>query len=195
MQMYKVFDSKSQIIFSSQKIDNYSILINDISEIKSYNNNGFFYFNYISNTPLESLLKCYSNFEFIDASGGLVENNHLFLWIYRNGIWDLPKGKLEPSEDFESAALREVKEECGLDNQLYISKLFHISFHTYIQNSKSILKRTHWYKMNYHGQNSLKPQIEEGIEKVQWCNFDESEIKAGISYGSILDVWKAFSLV
>ena len=195
MQMYKVFDSKSQIIFSSQKIDNYSILINDISEIISYNNNGFFYFNYISNTPLESLLKCYSNFEFIDACGGLVENNEFFLWIYRNGIWDLPKGKLEPSEDLESAALREVQEECGLDNQLYISKLLHISFHTYIQNSKSILKRTHWFKMNYHGQNSLKPQIEEGIEKVQWCNFDESEIKAGMSFGSILDVWKAFSLV
>ena len=42
------------------------------------------------------------------------------------------KGKLEPSEDFESAALREVQEECGLDNQLYISKLLYISFHTYI---------------------------------------------------------------
>ena len=80
-------------------------------------------------------------------------------------VWDLPKGKLEPAEDFKTAALREVQEECGLDNQLYISKLLHVSFHTYIQNSKSILKRTHWYKMNYYGQNKLKPQKKKGLKK------------------------------
>ena len=85
------------------------------------------------------------------------------MWIFRNGCWDLPKGKLEPAEDFKTAALREVQEECGLDNQLKISKLLHVSFHTYIQNSKSILKRTHWYKMNYYGQNKLKPQKENYI--------------------------------
>ena len=97
--------------------------------------------------------------------------NKNFLWIFRNGCWDLPKGKLEPAEDFKTAALREVQEECGLDNQLKISKLLHVSFHTYIQNSKSILKRTHWYKMNYK---IVKTPIEEGIEKAQWFNFKDS---------------------
>ena len=28
--------------------------------------------------------------------------------------WSLPKGKLDPGEDWEQAALREVEEECGL---------------------------------------------------------------------------------
>jgi 8-oxo-dGTP pyrophosphatase MutT (NUDIX family) len=193
MQMYKVFDSKSQIIFSSKKINNYSILINDFSEIETYNSKGLFHFNFISDTPFESLLNWYSNYDFIDASGGLVEMNKNFLWIFRNGCWDLPKGKLEPAEDFKTAALREVQEECGLDNQLKISKLLHVSFHTYIQNSKSILKRTHWYKMNYYGQNKLKPQKEEGIEKAQWFTFKDSSNKAKISFGSVLDVWKSFS--
>ena len=37
-----------------------------------------------------------------------------FLSIYRNGVWDLPKGKLEKGEDFQSAAVREVEEETGM---------------------------------------------------------------------------------
>ncbi len=31
----------------------------------------------------------------------------------RYGDWTLPKGKLDPSESFEQAALREVEEETG----------------------------------------------------------------------------------
>jgi 8-oxo-dGTP diphosphatase len=32
----------------------------------------------------------------------------------RHGDWSLPKGKLEPGESWEEAALREIAEECGL---------------------------------------------------------------------------------
>lgn len=32
----------------------------------------------------------------------------------RHGDWSLPKGKLDPGEDWEQAALREVEEETGL---------------------------------------------------------------------------------
>jgi 8-oxo-dGTP pyrophosphatase MutT (NUDIX family) len=47
-------------------------------------------------------------FKVIEAGGGLVLNSKgEFLVIYRNGIWDLPKGKLEKGEDFQTAALRE----------------------------------------------------------------------------------------
>ena len=97
MQMYKVFDSKSQIIFSSKKINNYSILINDFSEIESYNSKGLFYFNFISDAPFESLLNWYSSFDFIDASGGLVEMNKNFLWIFRNGCLGSSKRKVRTS--------------------------------------------------------------------------------------------------
>jgi 8-oxo-dGTP diphosphatase len=31
-----------------------------------------------------------------------------------HGDWSLPKGKLDPGEDWAQAALREVEEECGL---------------------------------------------------------------------------------
>ena len=33
--------------------------------------------------------------------------------IYRNGFWDLPKGKLEPGESRKECAVREVSEEIG----------------------------------------------------------------------------------
>ena len=82
------------------------------------------------------------------------------------------KGKLEYSEDFETAAQREVKEECGLESSIKINRLIYISFHTYIENSKKIIKRTHWYEMTYSGSKSVFPQAEEGIEKVEWFSLE-----------------------
>jgi 8-oxo-dGTP pyrophosphatase MutT (NUDIX family) len=127
----------------------------------------------------------------VKASGGIVIRNKNYLWIYRNGIWDLPKGKLEYLEDFETAAIREVKEECGLDSSLKIEKLIYISFHTYTENSKKFLKRTNWYEMSYSGSENVSPQVEEGIEKVEWLSLEESILKSNESFKSIKEVWNS----
>tara|TARA_Y100000385_G_scaffold287132_2_gene350658 strand:- start:151 stop:729 length:579 start_codon:yes stop_codon:yes gene_type:complete len=190
--MYKVFDSKNEIIFTSQKLNNSSILVNNSSEIIAHNKVGKYLFNHLSSNPLKSIENWYSNYAFINAAGGLVENNGKFLWIFRNGLWDLPKGKLEKNEDFKSASLREVQEECGLDSNLVIAKLLYTSFHTYVLESKKILKKTCWFKMNYSGLNNLKPQISEGIEKVKWFDPKESSIKAENSFKSIKELWKIY---
>ena len=64
------------------------------------------------NKFIEKFKACFNP---INAGGGLVFNKKgEFLIIKRNDVWDLPKGKLEKGEDFETAALREVKEETGL---------------------------------------------------------------------------------
>ena len=119
-----------------------------------------------SNPPLKSIENWFSNYEFIDAAGGLVENNGKFLWIFRNGIWDLPKGKLEINENFKSAGIREVREECGLDSNLKISKLLYISFHTYSLGSRNILKKTYWFKMDYSGKNNLNLKFQRVLRKL-----------------------------
>lgn len=191
MQIYKVFDSKSEIIFSAKKsITNY-ITINHLSEVSKYNKINKFHFNYTTTNPLKSIQSWYSDCKFVEASGGIVIRNRNFLWIYRNGIWDLPKGKLEYLEDFETAALREVREECGLGSSLKIEKLIYISFHTYTENPRKIIKRTHWYEMSYSGSENVFPQAEEGIEKVEWLSLKESILKSNQSYKSIKEVWNS----
>ena len=52
----------------------------------------------------------------VDAAGGLVERDGLIAIVHRRRYddWSLPKGKLDPGESFEQAALREIEEETGL---------------------------------------------------------------------------------
>jgi 8-oxo-dGTP diphosphatase len=52
----------------------------------------------------------------VDAAGGLVERDGRVLLVHRPRYddWTLPKGKLDPGESFEDAALREVEEETGV---------------------------------------------------------------------------------
>jgi 8-oxo-dGTP diphosphatase len=52
----------------------------------------------------------------IRAAGGVVVRDGRVLIVHRprHGDWTLPKGKLDPGETWEQAALREVEEETGL---------------------------------------------------------------------------------
>jgi 8-oxo-dGTP diphosphatase len=53
----------------------------------------------------------------IEAAGGVViaaDGRVAVVHRPRHGDWSLPKGKLDPGEDSETAALREVEEECNL---------------------------------------------------------------------------------
>jgi 8-oxo-dGTP diphosphatase len=52
----------------------------------------------------------------VEAAGGVVIRDGKVLLVHRPRYddWTLPKGKLDPGESFEDAALREVEEETGL---------------------------------------------------------------------------------
>ncbi len=43
---------------------------------------------------------------------------HYLLLLYPGGYWEFPKGKLEEGETKQQAAIRELKEETGLEAQL-----------------------------------------------------------------------------
>ena len=111
------------------------------------------------------------------AAGGLVSQNKKYLFIYRNNKWDLPKGKLEPNESIEACAVREVQEECGI-NQLKIVKKLHKTYHIYENKEVKILKITQWYLMHCEDNANLVPQKDEGIEQVVWK--DDQEIKLAL---------------
>lgn len=111
-----------------------------------------------------------SNFKLVLASGGLVYNERKeLLVIFRNGIWDLPKGKVEKGESVKDAAKREVEEETGVEIIKQSDDISDIVYHVYYFKEKLILKKTTWYKMIGVSAN-LTPQIEEGITEVRWMS-------------------------
>ena len=106
--------------------------------------------------------------QLIKAAGGLVKNEEeKYLFIFRNGKWDLPKGKIEEGEKTRLAAIREVEEECGIRIQKSGKKICN-TYHIYEFNNERVLKKTSWYKMKTENQNELIPQLEEGITDVRW---------------------------
>ena len=56
----------------------------------------------------------------IEAAGGVVVRDGEVALVHRPRYddWTLPKGKLDPGESFEQAAVREVEEETGLRAEL-----------------------------------------------------------------------------
>jgi len=103
------------------------------------------------------------------AAGGLVQNTRgEYLWIFRRGRYDLPKGKLDPGETFEHAALREVEEECGI-RDLRSGPLLGYTYHIYIQNEKPYFKETAWYLM-HTAQEQVEIQLEEDITGYCWAD-------------------------
>lgn len=129
-----------------------------------------------------------SCFKCINAGGGVVLNEKGdFLVIERNGVWDLPKGKMEKGEDFETTALREVEEETGLTG-LEISGLLLSTFHTYPLKGKMILKETQWFEMLQKGAGKPVLQAEEGITAYRWVKPGNTAFIRKNTYASILDV-------
>lgn len=105
---------------------------------------------------------------FVKAAGGIIENEHKdILFMYRNGHWDLPKGHHEAGETIEQTAKREVCEECGVKD-VEQKEFLACTYHTYIMNRRREIKQTYWYRMFCHSSQSLTPQTEEGITRLEW---------------------------
>lgn len=112
------------------------------------------------------------HFQAMPAAGGVVQSDSGFLFIYRRGRWDLPKGKIEPGETEAEAALREVTEETGLHN-LEISGYLDTTWHVYELSDHSdaelpVLKETHWFLMKGSSSEKLVPETGEDIEAARW---------------------------
>ena len=131
-----------------------------------------------------------ANYVLIEAAGGLVYNDkNQLLMIFRNGRWDLPKGKLEVGENIEECAIREVEEECEVSG-LTITQQLQETYHTYEINEQKILKRTYWFEMKTNFKGDLMPQTEEGITKVVWVNHEDIAEKLENSYGNIIELFQ-----
>ena len=143
-------------------------------------------------TSLDELQQAFfKKFTLIRAAGGLVRNDrNQLLLIFRRGKWDLPKGKLDEGETLEACAVREVEEETGLKNIRLEGPLV-VTWHTYHQGTRFMLKESHWYTMTAPGDQPLVPQTEEDILEIKWVAPDALNEYTGHVFPAIIDVLKA----
>lgn len=149
----------------------------------------------ICKKPKHTLKQVYKQTEKVIAAGGIVKNAiGSFLFIYRKGFWDLPKGKLEKGEKINLCAKREVIEETGLKTVEIIEKFKYPNFkqsytlHTYNRKNKWKTKPSYWYYMETEGCPELQPQIEEDIERAIWLSLEEIEEIQLQAYPAIQDI-------
>lgn len=131
---------------------------------------------------LKKFLKLLPN---VVAGGGKVMNSKgEILFIFRNGKWDLPKGKAERRETIDKTSVREVEEETGV-NGLEVTKPLEMTYHIFKRNGKHQIKITYWFEMKTSYEGPLVPQEKEGITKVEWLDAKKSELALENSYANI----------
>lgn len=199
--MYKVFIDNIPIYFEKE-VNFHSNLPNEYFPVLASEkyNNLVKYINSVdknikifvqSSNPYLTLKAFFNDFNYLEASGGLVHNplENKYLFIKRNGFWDIPKGKIEKGEKKEEAAVREVQEECGFE-KVELGELITETYHTYFAYGKYFLKKTYWYYMESSEINNLTPQEEEGITELIWLEKkDLGKIRANtfLSIEAVLD--------
>ncbi len=187
--MYKVFFNERSLTFSNQPVENAkNMLFHHVSQFDEA-------FHFLSNSVAEevhifseSIEEVWTlfkhNFKLIQAAGGIVRNDkEEYLFIFRLGKWDLPKGKMEAGETKEESAIREIEEECGISN-LELKEFIMPTYHIYFQR-EYIIKETFWFDVAYHGHEHPQPQVEEGIETVEWKKEEEIPSLLKNSYPNI----------
>ena len=113
--------------------------------------------------PTEVWKKLLGSLPLIYAAGGLIKDpKNRYLFIHRRGWWDLPKGKIDPGESNTQAALREVREEVGLNCK--IGSKLQPTYHIYSLKNRILLKKTYWYLMYSDGAKPVLQQEEDIID-------------------------------
>ncbi len=135
-------------------------------------------------------------FRYIAAAGGVVVRHNKILVIFRNGKWDLPKGKIDKGESAETAAIREVLEECGISGHSIIKKLpstYHIYQSPYKRSKGEwILKETFWFEMEYSGIKDGNPQAEENITEIKWLSSNEIDLVFNNTYENLKQILELY---
>lgn len=130
----------------------------------------------------------------VTAGGGVLyrkqDGNCEVVLIFRNGVWDLPKGKKEEGESIEECACREVAEEVGIPTpsiELFLLK----TYHEYQRDGERHGKTTHWYSMKATKDETLTPEKAEGITSAEWVPLEEAQKRVGYkNLKKVLSVFK-----
>ena len=113
------------------------------------------------------------------AAGGIVRHQDTdeVLCIKREGLLDLPKGKLEANESISECAMREVQEETGIAD-LCQGRLLGTTVHGYHRGGRFKIKATYWYAFT-SSSTEFVPAEEEAISAVYWVPEDQAARRLG----------------
>lgn len=103
------------------------------------------------------------------------------LLIFRRGVWDLPKGKLDEGETVREAAHREVAEEVGVAPEaVTVLEDLGTTVHGYVwpKHDGYAVKTTFWFSMATAA-DAFEPEEREGIEAVAWVPWAEAGDRLG----------------
>ena len=204
--MYKVFFNERIVLLTDDFIRNFQLRhslfykyrnVEDLKELIAFywklkRIDTLFIFHHDIEELRERFKSC---FEQVYAAGGLVCNKEgKYLIMRRRDRWDLPKGKVNLGETFEQTAVREVMEECGLQELEIINPMLS-TYHSYFLDDQTILKRTSWFEMFYPGHAEPVPQLDEDITEIRWVSKDDLSRFTGNTYLAILDVLKYKNLL
>jgi 8-oxo-dGTP pyrophosphatase MutT (NUDIX family) len=201
-QKYRIYINEKVILVTEsvpKKVERYQKVDAQTFDLKSFYNQyngqpGSKYYFLLCTDAKTYLKKIIKSITLIEAAGGMVINSKgEYLFIYRNDKWDLPKGKIEKGEKNREGAVREVEEECGIIVS-GIGKKICKTYHTYTYKGEVVLKRTHWFEMDYKGAEKLKPQREEGITDVRWFRKGHIDAIVKNTFPSIMDVLAKMNL-
>lgn len=99
------------------------------------------------------------------------ENSEIYLLMIldRFGYWTFPKGKVEEGESLEETAIRELKEETGIE--VKIERYIGDTNYSYTDEKRGIIEKTvHWYLARADSQKII-PRYGE-IKEAKWVQID-----------------------
>jgi len=110
----------------------------------------------------------------VESAGGVVfravNGNLEVALIKKRSLWFLPKGLIEPSETFEDAALREVKEETGLDSDV-VKKIGEIRY-DFTKEKHRYFKTVHYYLLKNTG--GCLQNHDSEVDRAKWVPLSEA---------------------